>query len=241
MRTMTKGIIVLTMLLACIQNGLKGQQLPASGRILGEISDDVMKQIYDEVKTPYKQGVVIKTHGEGQMVDCPSVFRVDGQWCMTYVMYDGRGYETWIAKSEGLVHWTEWKGEPLVYPTEDYESKYAHKAFVVKHNGVVYHYYCAVTKSGERTIALATSKPIYSHYLFAYFTGNETDQQQVCYAISDNGLDFTPLNSGCPVIAADSIIVSGGVRDPHILRSDDGWFRMVVTDMDWAQGGGCDA
>lgn len=29
---------------------------------------------------------------------------------------------------------------------------------------------------------------------------------------------------------------SGGVRDPHILRGDDGWFRMVLTDMDWQQG-----
>ena len=75
-----------------------------------------------------------------------------------------------------------------------------------------------------------------SHYLFAYFTDNTTAGQQVCYAVSDNGLDFTPLNGGRPVIASDTISVSGGVRDPHLLRGDDGWFRMVVTDMDWTKG-----
>ena len=75
-----------------------------------------------------------------------------------------------------------------------------------------------------------------SHYLFAYFTNNSTEGQQVCYAVSDNGLDFTPLNGGKPVLASDTISVSGGVRDPHILRGDDGWFRMVLTDMDWQKG-----
>ena len=76
----------------------------------------------------------------------------------------------------------------------------------------------------------------YTHYLFAYFTNNSTEGQQVCYAVSDNGLDFTPLNDGKPVLASDTISVSGGVRDPHILRGDDGWFRMVLTDMDWQKG-----
>ena len=86
------------------------------------------------------------------------------------------------------------------------------------------------------TIVLSAGAKSYSHYLFVYFTGNATDQQQVYYAVSDNGLDFTPLNDGQPVLSSDSISVSGGVRDPHILRGDDGWFRMVLTDMDWQKG-----
>lgn len=75
-----------------------------------------------------------------------------------------------------------------------------------------------------------------SHYLFAYFTNNTTKGQQVCYAVSQNGLDFTPLNESRPVVASDTISLSGGVRDPHILRCDDGWFRMVLTDMDISLG-----
>ena len=75
-----------------------------------------------------------------------------------------------------------------------------------------------------------------AYYLFAYFTDNSTKGQQVCYAVSKNGLDFVPLNNGQPILASDSISLSGGVRDPHILRGDDGWFRMVLTDMDWQLG-----
>lgn len=328
------------------------------------IEDAEMRRIYDEVKTPYKYGVVIEPDKPKMLVDCPSVFRYGKRWMMTYVQYDGRGYETWLAESDDLlawrklgrllsfadkgwdkdqrggypalqdpvwngsyklrkckgrywmsyigsatrgyegrpisigiastkgcpakvhpwetydapvlsledkdvkpweswspyksivyradfqghpfvmfynaaqkvgngdvrekigiaysndmrhwkryegnpvfehdtkgtitgdaqlarmgdlwvmffyaahnplakytaynsfavsrdlVNWTEWKGEPLIYPTETYEGKYAHKPFVVKHNGVVYHYYCAVDKRGHRTIALATSRQL---------------------------------------------------------------------------------
>lgn len=74
------------------------------------------------------------------------------------------------------------------------------------------------------------------YYLFAYFTSDTTEGQQVCYALSDDGLHFTPLNGGRPVINSADISRSGGVRDPHILRGSDGWFRMVLTDMDMAKG-----
>lgn len=75
-----------------------------------------------------------------------------------------------------------------------------------------------------------------TRYLFAYFTNNTSEGQQVCYAVSRNGLDFTPLNGGRPVIASDTISRSGGVRDPHLLRTDDGWFLQVLTDMDMSRG-----
>jgi predicted GH43/DUF377 family glycosyl hydrolase len=65
------------------------------------------------------------------------------------------GYET-FACSRDLVHWTRWTGEPLVVPSEPYDKQYAHKPWVVRQNGVVYHYYCAVGDQG-RVIALATS------------------------------------------------------------------------------------
>jgi hypothetical protein len=58
------------------------------------------------------------------------------------------------------VHWTDWDGDDLIKPSESYDEKYAHKSFVVKHKGVVYHFYCAVDKNDNRGIALATSKAI---------------------------------------------------------------------------------
>lgn len=68
-------------------------------------------------------------------------------------------------------------------------------------------------------------------YLFTYFTGNAPEQEQICYAVSHDGFNYTPLNNGQPIIGSDTIAIAKGVRDPHILRCKDGWFRMVVTDM----------
>lgn len=74
-------------------------------------------------------------------------------------------------------------------------------------------------------------------YLFAYFTGNSQSQEQVRYAISADGLSYTPLNGGNPVIGSDTIALKKAVRDPHILRGADGkTFYMVLTDMRSAEG-----
>jgi hypothetical protein len=62
--------------------------------------------------------------------------------------------------SYDLINWTDWKGEKLIYPSESFDDQFAHKSCVIKHNGVVYHYYCAVNKDNQRGIALATSKPL---------------------------------------------------------------------------------
>jgi len=86
---------------------------------------------------------------------------------------------------------------------------------------------CSVQGSGEERM---------KHYLFSYFIDNTTEGQQLHFAISDDGIHFTPLNGGKPVVGSDTIAVSGGIRDPHLLRGDDGWFRMVLTDMDMSKG-----
>lgn len=73
-------------------------------------------------------------------------------------------------------------------------------------------------------------------YLFAYFTGNAPEKEQICFAVSDDGFNYTPLNGGAPIIESDTIAVHKGVRDPHILRGEDGTFYMVVTDMQSSRG-----
>ena len=77
----------------------------------------------------------------------------------------------------------------------------------------------------------AIAKPKTTAYLFTYFTGNAPEQEQICYAISEDGWNYTPLNNGQPIIASQDIARTGCVRDPHILRGKCGWFYMVVTDM----------
>ena len=49
-----------------------------------------------------------------------------------------------------LIHWTDWKGENLIESSQPYDERFAHKSSVVKYNGVVYHFYCAVNKKDER-------------------------------------------------------------------------------------------
>ena len=80
------------------------------------------------------------------------------------------------------------------------------------------------------------AKNNYVAYLFTYFTGNAPEQEQICYALSTNGWNYTPMNDGRPVIASDTIALKKAVRDPHILRGEDGWFYQVVTDMASSQG-----
>lgn len=72
----------------------------------------------------------------------------------------------------------------------------------------------------------------YTSYLFAYFSGNHPDGEQVRYAVSDDGYNYRALNNGRPVLASDSIALKKSVRDPHIIRAQDGeTFYMVLTDM----------
>ena len=72
----------------------------------------------------------------------------------------------------------------------------------------------------------------YVAYLFTYFTGNHISEEAVCYAISMDGYSYWALNDNKPVLDSKVISSTGGVRDPHILRCEDGkTFYMVVTDM----------
>jgi len=47
--------------------------------------------------------------------------------------------------------------EDLIAPSESYDNTYAHKPYIIKYKGVVYHFYCAVNEQNERAIAVATS------------------------------------------------------------------------------------
>ena len=87
------------------------------------ISEQQMRRIYQEVRTPYKYGMVVAPTDNYHKIDCPTVFRKDGRWLMTYVVYngkdgtDGRGYETWLATSDDLLHW-QTEGRLLAYPAD---------------------------------------------------------------------------------------------------------------------------
>ncbi len=70
-----------------------------------------------------------------------------------------KAYNT-FACSYDLIHWYDWKGSDLIYPSKKYDDLFAHKSYLINYKGVVYHFYCAVDKFNQRGIAVATSKPM---------------------------------------------------------------------------------
>jgi predicted GH43/DUF377 family glycosyl hydrolase len=87
----------------------------------------------------------------------PQIVRIGDLWVMFYFGAGWkRGAFDTFACSHDLVNWTKWDGADLISPSEPWDKTFAHKPWVLKHDGVVYHFYCAVGNEG-RAIALATS------------------------------------------------------------------------------------
>lgn len=87
--------------LAMVACSPKKKELPES------VSQQKMDEIYNEVKTPYKYGLIMVPDSNSYKMDCPTIFRHDDEWVMTYIIFDGRGYETHLALSDDLIHWKE--------------------------------------------------------------------------------------------------------------------------------------
>jgi len=87
----------------------------------------------------------------------PQIVKIGDVWVMFYfgAGWQPKAFDT-FACSYDLVHWTKWSGPHLIEPSEPFDKTYAHKPWILKYHGVVYHFYCAVGEQG-RVIALATS------------------------------------------------------------------------------------
>lgn len=85
--------------------------------------------------------------------------------------------------------------------------------------------------------AKKAAKQNFAGYLFAYFEGSGNKQEHLRFAISEDAKNWYALNDNQPVIASDSISTSGGIRDPHILRGEDGCYYIVATDMNTVKNG----
>lgn len=94
----TNLILCFIFSLGCLTVTLNAQQSK-------QVSQATMQKIYEEVRTPYKFGLVLVPEDDSKKVDCPSVFRSGNSWYMTYLVFDGHGYETWLSKSDDLLHW----------------------------------------------------------------------------------------------------------------------------------------
>jgi hypothetical protein len=91
----------------------------------------------------------------------PIIQKIGEVWVMFYFgafWQDRQGAFNRFACSYDLVNWTDWTGDNLIESSTPYDEKFAHKSSVVKYEGVVYHFYCAVNRKDQRGIAVATSK-----------------------------------------------------------------------------------
>ncbi len=106
--------------------------------------------------------VIDNAPGKPAISGDPQIVRMGDLWVMFYFGFRWRphAFDT-FACSHDLVHWTKWTGPDLIQPSEPWDKTFAHKPWVLKHDGVVYHFYCAVGDEG-RVIALATSKDMHA-------------------------------------------------------------------------------
>lgn len=90
-----------------LECSLVSAALSSSSRLLRAVEDPIAAY-----RTPYKYPeLILKATGnkadfDGLTVDDPIVFRADGRFYMLYIGYDGTGYQTGLASSSDLLHWT---------------------------------------------------------------------------------------------------------------------------------------
>lgn len=85
------------------------------------VSEETMQKVYEEIKTPFKYGVVFQHPDTTKLIDSPTIFREGDSWHMTYIVFDGQGYETWLAESKDLLHW-ESKGKILSFTENTWDA-----------------------------------------------------------------------------------------------------------------------
>ncbi|NUT47755.1 MAG: alpha-L-arabinofuranosidase, partial [Saccharothrix sp.] len=85
----------------------------------------------------------------------------------------------------------------------------------------------ALAKAGT-----AVAAPGDSAYVMGYFTESPNkvaDRYALHLAVSTDGLTWVPLNQGNPV--ATPTAGTGGLRDPFIMRKQNGGFVVLATDL----------
>ena len=71
-------------------------------------------------------------------------------------------------------------------------------------------------------------------FLMAYFVGDSVEENRMHLCWSLDGLKWTALNNDKPVVT--SSMSTKAIRDPAILRKEDGTFVLMYTDSAWSVG-----
>ena len=118
--------------------------------------------------TRYSDNPVIRNGPPGSLdsrfASDPCVLKNGREWALYYFGLDDRGVaRDLVATSQDLLHVSKCSDVMVdVGPPGSIDSAYAHKASMIAHQGVLYHFYCAVSrKNGKeiRGISVARSAP----------------------------------------------------------------------------------
>lgn len=99
---------------------------------------------------PAKPG--IEGYGDVKMTDVPTVFQIPGdpKWYLSFIGFDGKGYQSFIAESEDLVNWSN----PRLAMGYGPEGEFDHGGVVL--GAYLYESYaCFTTPSATRAAASA--------------------------------------------------------------------------------------
>jgi len=163
---------VILFLLGCSQ-----KSLPTS------VSKEKMQAVYEQIKTPYKYGIVIRPPHKKMLVDSPSVFKNGDKWYMFYILQDGAGYSTHLAKSSDLLNW-QYKGEILKRKdNNDWDGQQTAGYVALQNNNW----------NGDWTLQKFDDK-YWMSYLGGALKGYETDPLSIGMAYSQSPTSATQWN-----------------------------------------------
>ena len=169
-------------------------------------------------ETPYKYGKLVLTGSadpstfDWKMVDCPFVFTANDRFYMTYVGYDGVGYQTGLAESHDLVGWKRVK---LILPRDP-------KSEVARFNMAM----MCILRDDELGSA-APLKKVNGRYLGAWHAypgaGYEAGAAVIGLAWSD---DLMTWEVGPPILEPlkSAAWEAGGLYKPYLTKAGDTYY-----------------
>ena len=179
----------------------------------------------------YGGNPVFAHDSDGTITGDAQIVRMDDVWVMYYfsAYNPTREYNAFntFAASYDLVHWTDWNGEDLIIPSKPFDEMFAHKSCVVKHNGIVYHFYCAVNEAGQRGIALATSQHLGQSEV--HFPAPDPTGHRHLLSLNDDWqitLDGKTRHTDIPINLDD---YDGAVQKEHGNLHGEALFRKTFT------------
>ena len=91
-------------------------------------------------------------------------------------------------------------------------------------------------KEFEVTVKAKKKQEKTTDYLFAYFTGNTVKGENIFFAVSNDGLNYSELNDGKDVLTSTK--GEKGLRDSFVMRSHEGdKFYLIATDLSIGRNG----